>query len=314
MITLGIDTSNYTTSVALYNDESRVICQKKKLLPVKQGEKGLRQSDAVFHHTVQLPELIEDLLSGTDNEIDCVCSSAFPRDVKGSYMPCFLVGLGVGRSVSKALKVPFYTVSHQAGHITAALYSCGRLDLMNSCFIAFHVSGGTTEMLYVTPDSEKIFNVAVIGSTRDINAGQLVDRVGVAMGLDFPCGAAVEKLSAGHTNIFNVKTCVSDGSCNLSGAENICKKMLADGVSKADVSYFCLSFVYETLRKMTLFAVNKYGNLPLIFAGGVMSNSFIRDSVTREFGNAYFAERDFSCDNAAGVSILGSKLFSGRDI
>ena len=66
---LGIDTSNYTTSCALYNSDTDTVVHRKKLLPVKKGELGLRQSDAVFHHTVQLPELMRELFDGFDGEI-----------------------------------------------------------------------------------------------------------------------------------------------------------------------------------------------------------------------------------------------------
>ncbi|MDE6596709.1 MAG: peptidase M22, partial [Oscillospiraceae bacterium] len=63
---LGIDTSNYTTSAALYDTVSGEIKQEKLLLPVKSGELGLRQSDAVFHHTKQLPIVIGKLFGGSE--------------------------------------------------------------------------------------------------------------------------------------------------------------------------------------------------------------------------------------------------------
>ena len=163
MLTLGIDTSNYTTSAAIYNGKE--VIQNKLLLPVKEGEKGLRQSDAVFHHTVRLYPVFEQLLAQCEGEIAAVGVSEKPRDAQGSYMPCFLVGVNTAHCIAASLRKPVHGFSHQAGHIAAALYSVGRLDLISQKFIAFHVSGGTTDAvlcenaggaLKITPVSSSI--------------------------------------------------------------------------------------------------------------------------------------------------------------
>lgn len=305
MITLGIDTSNYTTSVALYNSESGEIRQKRMLLPVKHGEKGLRQSDAVFHHTNRIGSLTEELFDGFDKEIDAIGVSEKPRDAEGSYMPCFLVGLNTAKSISAAMNKPLYGFSHQSGHIMAALYSADMLEMKNDRFIAFHVSGGTTEMLLVSPDENRIFKAEIIGETKDLNCGQAVDRAGVMMNLDFPCGPALEKLALASDKTFNPKICVSDGNCSLSGVENQCRKMLSQGGKNEDVARYCFDFIGKTLEKMTVFAIEKYGNLPLVYAGGVMCNSIIRNRLASEF-DAHFAKPEFSCDNAVGTAVLAS--------
>ena len=94
---LGIDTSNYTTSVCLYDDESGQVVSKRKLLPVKDGELGLRQSDAVFHHVQQMPDLFEESFSDRSGEVKAIGVSFAPRTEKGSYMPCFTVGIEAAR-------------------------------------------------------------------------------------------------------------------------------------------------------------------------------------------------------------------------
>ena len=160
---LGIDTSNYTTSVALYNSDNNEIISKKKLLPVKPGEKGIRQSDAVFHHTVQLPELMDELFDGKQYDIAGVGVSVKPCNEEGSYMPCFLTGISVATSISNALNIPLYRFSHQDGHIVAALYSADKIDMINQRFIAFHISGGTSQALLVEPD-DKYFKTKIIFS------------------------------------------------------------------------------------------------------------------------------------------------------
>lgn len=302
---LGIDTSNYTTSAALYDTVSGEIMQEKLLLPVKSGELGLRQSDAVFHHTKQLPIVIGKLFDGTAQVPDAVGVSVRPRNTDGSYMPCFLCGEGLAESVSAVNKIPLYKTSHQIGHILAALYSAKKLELAEEKFIAFHVSGGTTDCLLVQPDSENILNITEIGTSLDLKAGQAVDRVGVMLGLQFPCGKQLEELAEKSGKQFKIKPMLKDGSCCLSGVENKCGKMLAEGVSPEDTAMYCLQYIYSAIRGMTLYALGKCGKLPIVFAGGVMSDQIIRKQLESEFG-AYFAEPEFSCDNAAGTAIFAA--------
>ncbi len=312
MITLGIDTSNYTTSVSLYDGE-RIIKNSKKLLPVKGGARGLRQSDAVFHHTNQLANVFDDAIDGFDGRIGAIAVSSRPRDVDGSYMPCFMVGVNAARLLSSVLSVPLYTVSHQAGHIAAALYSAGKLDLINSRFIAFHVSGGTTEALLVEKGSEYPFDISIIAKTLDLNAGQLVDRVGLMLGLHFPCGAELEKLALKYEGTLTARATLKGADCCLSGVENICARMLADGAASEKVAYACLMNIRQTLDSMCDVLTEKYGDLPLVFAGGVMSNSLIRKYFMAKYG-AYFAEPAFSSDNAAGTAILASLLSKKEEV
>lgn len=302
---LGIDTSNYTTSAALYDTNSGEMRQEKLLLPVKSGELGLRQSDAVFHHTKQLPAVIGRLFNGLGQVPEAVGVSVRPRNADGSYMPCFLCGEGLAESISAVNKIPLYKTSHQVGHILAALYSADKTELVNERFIAFHVSGGTTDCLLVQPDSENILNITEIGTSLDLKAGQAVDRVGVMLGLQFPCGKQLEELAEKSTERFKIKPVLRNGSCCLSGVENKCGKMLAEGVSPEDTAMFCLQYIYSSVRGMTLYALEKCGSMPVVFAGGVMSNKIIRKQLESEF-SAYFAEPEFSCDNGAGTAIFAA--------
>jgi len=302
---LGIDTSNYTTSVALYNDKTNEIKSLKKLLPVKSGEKGIRQSDAVFHHTVQLPDLIEELLHDFKGEIKGIGVSTKPCNESGSYMPCFLVGISVARSLSNSLKIPLYQFSHQDGHIVAALYSADMLDLIDNKFLAFHISGGTSQALLVNPD-EKYFNTVKVSDSLDLKAGQAVDRVGLMLGLDFPCGPELEKLASNSRNkLKKIKVFRRDGNFSLSGVENQCKKMISDGLPFEDIALYCLGYIYSALDDTVSELILKYGDLPIVFSGGVMSNKIIRNELQKKY-KSYFAEPIFSSDNACGVAILSS--------
>lgn len=301
---LGIDTSNYTTSCALYDSDTDTVIQQKKLLPVKKGELGLRQSDAVFHHTVQLPELISKLLDGSDFDIKAVGVSFAPTEEEGSYMPCFLAGVSAATAAAKCRCVPLYKYSHQQGHIMAALYSAGRRDLIGQKFLAFHVSGGTTQLLLV---DEKL-SATLVASSSDLKAGQAVDRTGVMLGFPFPAGKYVDELACKSEQEYKINMKLKDGNCSLSGVENKCKSMYEIGEKPEDICRFCIDYIMTALYKMAVAAREKYGNLPIVFSGGVMSNSIIKKKLTDELG-AYFAAPEFSCDNAAGIAILASEGF-----
>lgn len=299
---LGIDTSNYTTSAALLRN-GRII-QGKKLLPVRPGETGLRQSDAVFHHVRQLPEVM-DSLPFSDAEIAAVGASDRPRSAKGSYMPCFLAGVCAAKAASLARGVPLFLFSHQQGHIAAALYSAGKLELLRRSFLAFHVSGGTTEAVLAQPDEDEIFATRIVARSLDLKAGQAVDRVGVMLGLRFPAGPELEKLAARSQTSFRIRPCLKGCDCSLSGIENRCSAMLEKGAPKEEIAAFCLQSVLAALDGMTSGLRREYGNLPLVFAGGVMSDGILRRALTEKYG-ACFAEPAFSADNAAGAAVLAA--------
>ncbi len=302
---LGLDTSNYTTSVALCTESGDVLEQFKLLLPVKDGECGLRQSDAVFAHVKHFPILAErlrEVLAG--RRLLAVACSAFPRTAEDSYMPCFLTGKAVASMLGAALNAPVYEFAHQEGHIMAALYSGGAMEqLLKAPFAAFHVSGGTTEVLYVTP-RECGFEVQLVGQTEDLNAGQAIDRAGVMMGLSFPCGKEMEQLALQcDQKIKGLKTCVRNGSCHLSGLQNITEKLWRETQDRAYVSKYVFAFVGKTLQQMTAALDERFGHLPIVYAGGVMSNRYLQQLLSAR-ADTYFAEPQYSADNAAGIALL----------
>lgn len=308
---VGIDTSNYTTSLALCNEQGEVVANLKRPLPVKEGERGLRQSDAVFAHVKNLPSLMGELsnyLHPEGGHAPTVCGigySATPRREEGSYMPCFLAGEVAASSLSAATSAPVRVFSHQEGHVMAALYSAGVADeLTTREFIAFHVSGGTTDVLYVRPDAER-FEIELLGSSLDLHAGQAVDRVGVAMGLKFPCGRELEELAAACTaKIPKPRICVKGLDCHLSGLENLALGLYEKTSDKALVAAYTLDFIGQTLCALAKEVRARYADIPMVFAGGVMSNRRIQCLLGKQFKNVYFSEPAFSADNAAGIALL----------
>jgi len=303
---LGIDTSNYTTSVALGDDDGNVILNHKILLSVKEGERGLRQSDAVFQHIKNADnsaEAVREAVKNHGGRIAAVGVSATPTYRDGSYMPCFMAGLSQAQMIAASLDVPMYTFSHQAGHIMAALYSSGAVSLSGRDFIAFHVSGGTTDIITVRPDKERVIYPETVGGSTDINAGQAIDRVGVMMGLRFPAGPEMEQLAKENTKKLPRPLCTVSGiSCNLSGLENKAKNLFTETGDKALVAAYTIESVGATLEKMLLGVIELYGNIPVVFAGGVMSCKAFSDRLSG--GDRYFAEPRLSSDNACGTMLL----------
>lgn len=299
---LGIDTSNYTTSAALFFDGQ--MFQQKQLLPVKEGQLGLRQSDAVFHHVQQLPDVLEPLLSSGPG-LSAIGVSSRPRDLEGSYMPCFTVGYGTAKALSDAFQIPLFCFSHQAGHIAAALYGAGCLELLERPFFAYHVSGGTTEAVLVTPDPERIFTCKIVASSLDLKGGQAVDRVGGMLGLPFPAGRELETLALRWDKPCKVRPSMKGADFCLSGIENQCRKLYEQKCSPEEIARYCLELLLVSLDQSCGKLLEDYGQLPVVFAGGVMSNSIIRDALTEKYG-AYFAPPKFSADNAVGIAILAA--------
>ena len=300
---IGIDTSNYTTSIAFFDGTGGENCS--KLLPVKPGELGLRQSDAVFAHIKSLPELSGRLFSHIGKSpITAVGVSTRPRAVEGSYMPCFLVGLSHATLLSNALHVPLVEVSHQQGHVAASLWSAGHLELMDEPHLAWHLSGGTTELLLVEPEG-KLVKCTKIGGTTDISAGQLIDRTGQLLGLPFPSGKHLDALSreAAGKDFFRVKC--KDMTFSFSGMQNKVQQYFEANGDPAETAAYALRCVAYGVFHATQQALKAYPGLPVVFSGGVASNSLLRQVL--EPLNPIFAQPQYSTDNAMGVAVLASR-------
>ena len=313
---LGIDTSNYTTSAAVCDISGNVIANLKIPLEVKPGERGLRQSDALFAHTKNLPLLfdkVRDIAAAEGIEFLAAGVSARPRAVEGSYMPCFLAGQSAAAAFAAGAGVPLFEFSHQCGHISAALYSSGTYGkIASQDFAAFHVSGGTTEALIARASGDG-FQTEIVGKTLDISAGQAVDRIGVMLGLDFPCGAALEKLAEkfeGSLAPYRKGISVSGADCNFSGLENLAATLYAKTGDKSLTSAFVFDYIGRTLAAMCRAIEERKGSIPFLFAGGVMSNKIIRNYLT-DF-ESYFCAPEYAADNAAGIALLAQRKYNSN--
>ena len=304
MIVLGIDTSNYTTSIAAYDGGRGHNCS--RLLDVRPGELGLRQSDALFSHVKRLPELAAQLMDEVGaNKIAAVGVSTRPRAVEGSYMPCFLAGESQARVLASVLDVPVFTFSHQQGHIAASCWGSERMDLLKTSHLAWHLSGGTTELLLVEPELQ----ATCIGGTTDLSAGQLIDRTGQMLGLDFPAGKALDRLGtqSDSDDLFRVR--VDGAKFSLSGVQNKLREYYDKTDDPAATARYCLRTIIHAVKKATKQALNEHPGLPVVFSGGVASNSMLREA----FGgyDAVFCPPALSTDNAMGIAVLTWEAYHG---
>ena len=294
---LGLDTSNYTTSAAWFDGERGRNAG--RLLEVPAGRLGLRQSDALFQHIKRLPEMVRSL---EQLDFRAVGASTRPRAVEGSYMPCFLAGASFGEAMAHVLGVSFYAFSHQEGHLAAAAWSAGRLDLLEGPFLAWHLSGGTTELLRVEPEGINL-RAEIVGGASDLSAGQLIDRAGVLLGLPFPAGKALDTLAEeeSHSDGYAVK--VNNLTFSLSGMENQIQNLTARKKSSAYVANFALNTIAQVVRRTTEEAQSRWPGLPVLCSGGVASNRRLRAALPQ----AIFAAPEYSTDNAMGIAILSHR-------
>lgn len=297
MTVLGFDTSNYTTSVAAFDGVQG--WNVSRLLDVAAGTLGLRQSDALFSHIKRLPELTDRLFSDIGTvRLSAIGASTRPRAVEGSYMPCFLAGSSQAEVLSHALGVPLYAFSHQQGHIAASLWSSGHMELMDKPHLAWHLSGGTTELLYVSPEGVSV-HAEKIGGTTDISAGQLIDRTGKLLGLPFPAGKALDALSrdAENDDFFRVK--VKGTEFSLSGVQNQVERYHG---TPAQTARFALQTLIDAILRATKNALKQYPECAVVFAGGVASNSMLRERCGAI--PAVFCPPQYATDNALGIAVL----------
>ena len=300
MTVLAFDTSNYTTSVAVFDGKEGKNVS--RLLDVAPGALGLRQSDALFAHVKRLPELADRLFCDMGAvTLDAVGASTRPRAVEGSYMPCFLAGQSQAEVLGAALHLPVYAFSHQQGHIAASLWSAGRMDLMDKPHLAWHLSGGTTELLYVTPEGVSV-HAEKIGGTTDISAGQLIDRTGQLLELPFPSGKAIDALSREVSGKERFRVKVQGTSFSLSGVQNKVQEFFSGGASRADTAGYALRCLIGAIVEATQNALKEHPGCDVVFAGGVSSNTMLRERCKAL--TAVFCAPEFSTDNAMGTAIL----------
>lgn len=306
---LGIDTSNYTTSMAVVDENNQIKSDLRRILEVKQGERGLRQSEAFFQHCNSFPQMFSRLSTEVDvKDLAAVAVSTQPRYIDKSYMPVFRAGYNYAQVLSMTLDIPLIKCSHQEGHIYSGMVPLG----LTPPFLAVHLSGGTTDLLDIRESDAYRLNINTIASSSDLHCGQFVDRLGVHMGLSFPAGKELDYLSLSATKELVIPSFVKDGKPSFSGPLTAAIKLVDAGENKEDVALALFKCIAKTVEKMLKYGVDLTGLNNIMLVGGVASNTFIRETLNKKFkGKIFFAPAGLSADNAVGIAFMGKKELSG---
>lgn len=316
-IVIGIDTSCYTTSIAAISLDKEIILNEKIMLKVDKNSKGLRQSEAVFQHVSNIGEISENIkhkLKGYN--IVGICASEKPRPKEGSYMPVFTVGLNTGKLLSSTHNCPFFKTTHQENHIESSLLG-KTIDNKNK-FIAVHMSGGTTEIILVNKNELNKYEFEIIGGTKDVSFGQLIDRLGVKLSYNFPCGKYIDKEALEFKGKIEkgLKTSVKEGYMNLSGIENQLYKIINNekDIDKAYLSKLLMEAIIRCMLKSLVYLCEKYKTYEVVFAGGVSASKYISKNLTQKLKKykikTYFTEPNLATDNAVGCALIGIENLS----
>lgn len=313
---LGIDTSNYTTSVAVTDESAKVIANIQQVLPVKHGERGLRQSEALFHHVQNLPSLIEqvsNIVPDFSRNLSAIAVTTRPRPLADSYMPVFLGGLSIAKSIAAIKELDLYLLSHQENHLWAGIANAKGPS--SSKFLAVHLSGGTSEILDVRLTKDYRFKIDILGGTTDLHAGQFIDRVGVAMGLNFPAGPELEQLALASTEKLTIPSYHKAGKISYAGPESAALRMLGADHLHSDIAKAVLLNVGRSTVKLIKWAVEETKTTEVLLVGGVIANSLIKDLLREKFPKLklYFAEPSYSRDNAVGAAIYCGLSHQGEN-
>ena len=296
------------------DEYDRIVFNSSIILKVKKDARGLRQQEAVFQHINNLALLIDSLSDSIDiSKIHTISVSSKPRNIDGSYMPVFVVGKNQAFILSRVLNTKYIEFSHQEGHIAAGLINC--THSMDK-FLALHLSGGTTEILYVE-DRHDNFNIDIIGGSLDISFGQLIDRIGVYLGLSFPCGREMEVLSKeGQVINLNVPISIKEGQwSNLSGLEQYFIKLIDSRLYKyQDIILTLFYTISKIIKRLIDTSVANYNIKDILITGGVAANSYIRNYLSGDNTRNYiFPLKELSTDNAVGIAYLG-KIKKGHRV
>lgn len=313
---LGIDTSNYTTSIAVVDQNGHVLFDKRIVLTVKPGEIGLRQSDAFYQHVMNLPGIFFELPQDLIQAIAAIGVSCRPRNVEGSYMPVFNAGVQFAKVIAKSLDRPMYYYAHQDGHVMAALEP--DLEVKHKKLLNLHVSGGTTELFTSEwSDIHHYFETRIIGGSKDLSIGQLIDRIGVYLNFPFPSGPSMEKYLMDHAPMLQLEKKylplkLEQGFFNLSGIENKIKQLHEKGTHQDILMLSLFKELGDMLYKLLHQAIQTEKPDCLILAGGVMSNHWIRQALARlstDYPKLHFimTPTELCTDNAVGIAKMASR-------
>lgn len=307
---IGIDTSCYTTSTAVLDRQGSLLAEERRVLNVKNGQRGLAQSEMIFQHTRNLPELLEIIFARHDLKVAGIGVTNQPRPLDSSYMPAFLSGAGCARTLACVLNVPLFLISHQENHLEAALWSV--MPPTKNRLLMLHASGGTTDFLLVDLKINQRHQLTNVGGSIDLQGGQFIDRVGVALGLSFPAGAALEKLARSAAGIYSLPVAVKGGQISFSGPATAALRAIDAETEPANIARGVEAAIASSFATAIINISKELEFNEVIVVGGISANIYIRETLTAKLRSrgmkTYFPKPAYSTDNAVGCAAAALRL------
>ena len=320
---LGIESSCDDTAAAVISDSvilSNVVASQS----IHELYGGVVPELASREHQKLIFPVVEKVIKKAGITIDDLSAVAFTNGpgLVGSLM----VGTSFAKSMSLALDIPLIAVNHMQAHILAHFIDDPENDNPDFPFLALTISGGHTQIVKVNSP----FEMQVLGETLDDAAGEAFDKSGKVIGLKYPAGPQIDKLSkAGDPNKYNFTKPKVDGlNFSFSGLKtnflNFINKetRIDENFIKNNLNNICASLqkvIVEILMDKLVMASKQTGIKTIVICGGVSANSEVRDKL-KQNGEKYgwkihIPKLSYTTDNAAMIAITGqlkfeSKLFS----
>lgn len=309
LIILGIESSCDETAAAVVRNGREILSNViSSQIDLHKLYGGVVPEIASRKHIEKINQVIEEALKEakiTLDEVDAIGVTYGP-----GLVGALLVGVAEAKAISYAKGIPLVGVHHIEGHISANYIEHADLKPPFLCLI---VSGGHTHLVIV-----KDYGVfEILGRTRDDAAGEAFDKVARAIGLGYPGGPKIDKLSfEGNENaVIFPKAKVNDApyDFSFSGVKSAVlnyinkAKMTGQEIVKADLAASFQKAVVDVLVENTLRAAKDYRISKIAIAGGVASNQHLRAAMERacqkEKKNLYYPSPVFCTDNAAMIGV-----------
>lgn len=307
---LGIETSCDETAAAVVENgttiRSNIVASQ-----IKSHKRfgGVVPEIASRHHVEQITLVCEAALEEakvTWNEIDAVAVTQGP-----GLVGALLVGISAAKALAFSKGIPLVAVNHIAGHI----YANRLVADMHFPLVALIVSGGHTELVYMPEHG--VYHL--IGETRDDAAGEAFDKVARVLGLPYPGGPEIDRLSREAENPIEFpRAWLEEGSYDFSfsGLKSAVLNYVhnaeqrGEAINKANVAAGFQESVIEVLVEKTLRAVGEYGAKQLLVAGGVAANLGLREKMTaaaqKHAVELVIPPLKLCTDNAAMIAAAGT--------
>jgi N6-L-threonylcarbamoyladenine synthase len=296
MISLGIEGTAWSLSVAAVNEDDILAIESKPYVP-KEG--GIHPREAAQHHSENIGSLIKRIFSKVrPEEIDVISFSQGP-----GMGPCLRIVATAARVLALKLERPLIGVNHCLAHLEA-----GRWKTEAKNPVTLYVSGGNSQIIARRGGRYRVF-----GETLDIGIGNALDKLARHMGLKHPGGPKIEKLARSGKKYYELPYVVKGMDFSFSGMVTAAQRLFDGGVEREDVAYSFQETAFAMLTEVSERAMAYLDTDELLLVGGVGANSRLQEmlGIMCEDRNArfYAPPKQMMGDNGAMIAYLGLLMY-----